>query len=65
MTDITTVDRLWETCRQHLAILDHIAAADVATARTAMRENIEGARAQVRSAIKEALARAYMANFDR
>jgi DNA-binding GntR family transcriptional regulator len=65
MTDITTVDRLWETCRQHLAILEHIAAADSATARAAMRENIEGARTQVRSAIKEALAHAYMANFDR
>jgi DNA-binding GntR family transcriptional regulator len=65
MTDITTIDRLWETCQQHLAILEHIAAADSTAARTAMRQNIEGARIHVKSAIKEALARAYLTNFDR
>jgi DNA-binding GntR family transcriptional regulator len=62
MTDITTVERLWETCAQHVRILDHIAAGDVALAREAMRANIEGARAHVRSAIKEVLARAYLAH---
>ena len=65
MFDITTVERLWDTCRQHLAILDAIAAGDAAAAKEAMRLNIEGARRQVRNAIKEALARAYLAQGER
>lgn len=63
MTDITTVERLRETCRQHIDILDRIAARDAAGAKAAMQVNIEGARQHVRSAIKEALARAYMADY--
>jgi DNA-binding GntR family transcriptional regulator len=61
MTDITTVERLWDTCRQHVQILDAVAAGDVNLARAAMRANIEGARSHVHSGIKEALARAYLA----
>jgi DNA-binding GntR family transcriptional regulator len=60
MTDITTAERLWETCRQHLQILDAVTAGDVALAREAMRANIEGARAHVRAALSEVLARAYL-----
>jgi DNA-binding GntR family transcriptional regulator len=62
MTDITSVERLWQTSQQHLAILDAIAAGDGALAQSAMRINIEGARSQVRDAIKEVLARAYLAD---
>jgi DNA-binding GntR family transcriptional regulator len=65
MTDITTVERLWETCRQHLIILEQIAAGDAAAARAAMGENIEGARVHVKSAIKEALSQAYLAQYSR
>jgi DNA-binding GntR family transcriptional regulator len=65
MFDITTVERLWDTCRQHMAILDAIAAGDALAAKEAMRLNIEGARQQVRNAIKEALARAYLAQGER
>lgn len=61
MTDITTVERLWDTCRQHLEILDALAAGDAALARAAMRANIEGARAHVHIGVKEAIARAYLA----
>lgn len=59
MTDITTIDRLWETCQQHLVILNHITAGNVAAASAAMHDNISGARGHVRAAFKEALARAY------
>jgi DNA-binding GntR family transcriptional regulator len=62
MTDITTVDRLWQTCQQHLAVLDALEQGHSAQAQAAMQANIEGARSQVRDAIKEVLARAYMAN---
>lgn len=62
MTDITRVDRLWETCREHLRIIDHILAGDPALAREAMQANIEGARAHVHAAIKEVLARAYLSH---
>jgi len=65
MFDITTVERLWDTCRQHQRILDAIAAGDASAAREAMRLNIEGARQQVKHAIKEALARVYFAQGER
>lgn len=61
MIDITTVERLWETCRQHLAIVERVAAGDAPGARAAMRANIDGARAQVEQALKDVLARAYFA----
>jgi DNA-binding GntR family transcriptional regulator len=61
MTDITSVERLRDTCRQHHRILAAIAAHDVVASRDTMRENVEGARQHVETAIKEALARAYLA----
>lgn len=60
MTDITTIDRLWETCQQHMHILESITLRDAASAKVAMRANIEGARVHVKAAIKEVLAGAYM-----
>ena len=65
MFDITTVERLWDTCSQHLRIVDAIGAGDVAAAEYAMRLNIEGARQHVKNAIKEALARAYLGQGER
>ena len=62
MTDITSVERLRQTCQEHIAIVAAIAARDEAAARSAMRANIEGARAHVRSALKEVVARAYLAH---
>lgn len=64
MTDITTVERLWDTCQQHLRILECIRAADSAAAKAAMHANIEGARAHVKTAIKEVIAAAYIAAAD-
>jgi DNA-binding GntR family transcriptional regulator len=65
MFDITTVERLWDTCSQHLRIVDAIGVGDVMAAKDAMRLNIEGARRQVKNALKEALARAYLGPGDR
>jgi DNA-binding GntR family transcriptional regulator len=65
MIDITTVERLWDTCGQHLQILQAIAAGDALAAKDAMRLNIEGARQHVKSALKEAIARAYLAQHER
>jgi DNA-binding GntR family transcriptional regulator len=65
MIDITTVERLWDTCRQHMLILDAIAGGDAVAAKDAMRLNIEDARQHVKSAIKEALARAYLSHYER
>jgi DNA-binding GntR family transcriptional regulator len=61
MTDITTVERLWDTCHQHLRILAAVIAGDPTQAREAMHANIDGARAHVHTGIKEAVARAYLA----
>jgi DNA-binding GntR family transcriptional regulator len=60
MTDITTPERLAATCRQHLSILDAIARGDAPAARAAMQANINFGRNNVESALKDALARAYM-----
>ena len=60
MTDITTSDRLRETCEQHLRILDCIRDKDKSCAREALQLNIEDGRKNVAHAIKEALARAYL-----
>jgi DNA-binding GntR family transcriptional regulator len=62
MIDITTVERLWETCRQHLAIVERVAARDPQGAGEAMRANIESARAQIEQALKDVLARAYFSH---
>jgi DNA-binding GntR family transcriptional regulator len=59
MIDFEAVDRVKNTCDQHLAILDRIAASDVGGAREAMRRNISDGRDIVGKSIKEALARAY------
>ena len=60
MTDITTAQRLRETCEQHLRILDCIKEKDIECARQALQNNIEDGRQNVEHAIKEALARAYL-----
>lgn len=60
MTDITSVERLRETCEQHLRILTSIQKRDVAGARKAMQINIEDGRKNVEHAVKEALARAFL-----
>jgi DNA-binding GntR family transcriptional regulator len=57
--DFAKQDRVESTCVQHLAILDRIAAGDVAGARAALRSNIEDGRNIVGNSVKEALARAY------
>jgi DNA-binding GntR family transcriptional regulator len=64
MTDITTVARLRDTCQQHTQILDSIAAGDAQAAKAAMKLNIEGARQHVKSAIKEAIARAFLGHYE-
>jgi DNA-binding GntR family transcriptional regulator len=65
MFDITTLERLQDTCQQHQRILDAITVGNAPAARQAMQLNIEGARRQVKHAIKEALARAYLAAYER
>lgn len=60
VTDITTTERLRETCKQHLRILDCIKEKNVECAREALQLNIEDGRKNVETAIKEALARAYL-----
>lgn len=62
MTDITTSQRLRETCEQHLRILDCIREKDIECARQALQNNIEDGRQNVEHAIKEALARAYLSS---
>lgn len=57
--DFAKPDRVESTCAEHLAILDRIAAGDVAGARAALRRNVEEGRNIVGNSIKEALARAY------
>jgi DNA-binding GntR family transcriptional regulator len=58
-TDITTPERLAETCQQHLKILDCIKAGEVGQAREAIRQNIENGRKKVEVAIREVLVRSY------
>jgi DNA-binding GntR family transcriptional regulator len=58
-TDITTPERLCETCEQHLKILNYIKDGNVNGAREAMRQNIEGGRQNVEVAIREVLMRSF------
>ena len=58
-TDITTLERLQETCQQHLPILAGIRTKNMAEAQDAMRLNIEFGRKNAASAIKNVLVRAY------
>jgi DNA-binding GntR family transcriptional regulator len=60
MTDITTAERVRNTCRQHLRLLECIAAKNVAGAREALQMNIRDGRQHVETAVKEALANAYL-----
>ena len=60
MLDFESPERAEKTCRQHLEIVGRILAKDVPGARHAMQENIEAGRHNVRAAIKDALARAYL-----
>lgn len=60
VTDITSTERLHETCEQHLRILDCIKDKNIDCAREALQINIEDGRKNVEHAIKEALARAYL-----
>lgn len=60
MSDITTRERLAITCRQHLDILEQISQGNIAAARDALRYNIDFGRHNVESALKDALARAYL-----
>jgi DNA-binding GntR family transcriptional regulator len=57
--DFGKAHRAESTCHQHLEILKCIVAKDIAGARKAMQRNIEEGRDNVRTAIKDALARAY------
>jgi len=59
MIDFAKTDRVENTCGQHLAILERIAAGDASGARAALRRNVEDGRNIVGNSIKEALARAY------
>jgi DNA-binding GntR family transcriptional regulator len=57
--DITTPERLAETCQQHLEILNCIKAGEVGQAREAIRQNIENGRKKVEGAVREVLVRSY------
>lgn len=59
-TDITTLERLLETCQQHLPILEAIHQGDTQQAKEAMWLNIEYGRRNVESALKDVLSRAYL-----
>ncbi len=60
MIDFAKADRVESTCRQHLDILNCIAARDTRGARAAMQRNIKEGQNNVHAAIKDALARAYL-----
>jgi DNA-binding GntR family transcriptional regulator len=60
MNDITTRERLATTCQQHLEILDQIVKGNAPAARAALQANIDFGRHNVESALKDALARAYL-----
>jgi DNA-binding GntR family transcriptional regulator len=57
--DITTPERLAETCQQHLVILDCIKTGEVGQAREAIRQNIENGRKKVEVAVREVLVRSF------
>jgi DNA-binding GntR family transcriptional regulator len=60
MLDFDRQDRAEQTCHQHLEILERIMAKDPQGARAAMQGNIEEGRRNIGTAIKDALARAYL-----
>ncbi|MBZ0298158.1 MAG: GntR family transcriptional regulator [Anaerolineae bacterium] len=55
--DITSAERLRETCKQHLAILKHIQSGNVEAAREALRKNVAYGHGNVQSALQAALDR--------
>jgi DNA-binding GntR family transcriptional regulator len=59
MIDFDKRDRLESTCHQHLKILERIADGDSMGVRQAMQRNIQEGGNNVRSAVKDALAKAY------
>ncbi len=62
LLDFENRTRAEQTCRQHLEIVDRIMAHNGPGARAAMQSNIEEGSNNVRAAIKDALARAYLKN---
>ncbi|HMS85800.1 MAG TPA: GntR family transcriptional regulator [Nitrospira sp.] len=60
MLDFENQTRAERTCHQHLDIVDRIMAQDRPGARAAMQGNIEEGRNNIRTTIKDALARAYL-----
>lgn len=60
MYDITTAERLVQTCQQHLHVLGCIQAREVKAAREAIQVNIAFGRSNIETALKEALVRAYL-----
>jgi DNA-binding GntR family transcriptional regulator len=59
MIDFEKSDRAESTCHQHLKILREIARGDAPAARRAMQRNVDEGRNNVRTTIKDALAKAY------
>jgi DNA-binding GntR family transcriptional regulator len=59
LADFSNEKRVATTCDEHLELLEAILAQDPARALDALRRNIEGGRASVEHAIKEALVHAY------
>ena len=60
MLDFGNRERAERTCRQHLEIVKRIKAKYAPGARAAMQENIQEGRTNIRTAIKDALARSYL-----
>ena len=60
VTDISSLERLQETCREHALILESIRAQDVDAARAALQRNIDGGRSTVEAALTAALARSFL-----
>jgi DNA-binding GntR family transcriptional regulator len=60
MIDFTSAERVSTTSRQHIEILNRVAARDIPGARVALRRNIEEGRNIVEKSVKDALARAYL-----
>ena len=58
-TDITSPERMKDTCLEHLGILDAVRQHDVAKAIILLRRNIEAGRTTVEAALKDALVRAH------
>lgn len=60
LADIVNHERLRATCEDHLAILDALEKGDGEAAAAALRRNIEWGKANVETAIKDALVRAHL-----